>query len=156
MCLLAGFDGFNDDEEVVEGSNHRTSFAQSSSVYFRRTGGGVGTEENLRWERWSDWDIRETAVEIMEDECTAERGAVFDETGMVNDGLSLTGSGCERGFTAMLSSISSGDTPSMSSTGTFLCSSLSLAADRESSEVGVVEIEPSSESFEEVDEVDSR
>lgn len=93
----------------------------------------------------------------MEDECTAERGAVFDETGMVvNDGLSSTGSGCERGFTAILSSISSGDTASMSSTGTFLCSSLSLAADRESSEVGVVEIEPSSESFEEVDEVDSR
>lgn len=49
--------------------------------------------------------------------------------------------------------------PSMPSTGTFLRSNLSLslaAADRESSEVGVVEIEPSSESFEDVDEVDSR
>lgn len=46
LCFEVDFVDLNDDE-AEEGSNHRTSFAQSSSVYFRRTGGGVGTDESL-------------------------------------------------------------------------------------------------------------
>ena len=55
-----------------------------------------------------------------------------------------------------VSILTSASGASMTATGMFVFSCMSVTIGRESSEVGVVEIEPSSDSFEEVEEVDSR